>query len=335
MSFTMPLHEIAGPWDKTEPVHENMTLLTLRTALEALQKANASYAGGMILTGIELRTLPNWDAEDYVDPTDAPTKAQEFLRGVTWPDDPKGWLFDSARGTTNYSSGLRWYKEFSNGSVSDDTALIKRSHYGDLQFIHAMAVQGGEAAAATKKKILEWSNFAIELALGKIDPETEIQQLPTRFESIQLFFRGHYSWKIKSLLAGNESRGKQLTKLDVRQRATGILLHLIQDSFSHSHVERKQDGSIQQFHDYGSQDQHKHSEKDHMGEGKTLRERMEHTLGALSAIDTGAKLVQLIDTSASIATLTAFLNETVFKLASSVAPAGPGANFLKTVKKTG
>jgi hypothetical protein len=59
--------------------------------------------------------------------------AQQFVRGVMWPDDPKGWLFDDDSGTEDYSSGLKWYVEFDAKYKDQADKLIGRSHYGDLQ----------------------------------------------------------------------------------------------------------------------------------------------------------------------------------------------------------
>lgn len=333
MSFRRPAHEIGGPWNKTLPVHENMTLLALKRVFDTQSKKNAPYKGGILLSGVDSKELPDGRGKSYVDPKDAPLSTQEFLRGVTWPDDPKGWLFDSARGTTNYSSGTMWYNEFEGGSLTNPEHLIKRSHYGDLQFFHSMAVALGEAASTTKGKILEWARFNVELALGKVDFKTRVEDLPSRFNSIQIYFRGHCAWQIRALLAGSEDYGKQLTKLDVQQRATGILLHMLQDSFSHSHVERQKDGAIEQFHDYGSQDGPKHSEKDHMGTGDTLAERMKHTLGASEAIDAGARLVRMLDASSPVDDVMKLIDKELFKLSSTATAAGPGENFKKVPKK--
>lgn len=203
MSFRKPAHEIGGPWNATLPVHENMTLLALKRALEAGQKKSSSYKGGILLSGVDLKELPTGEGKDYVDPKDAPLSTQEFLRGVTWPDDPKGWLFDTARGTTNYSSGKWWYDEFKDGNIKNDEHLIKRSHYGDLQFFHSMAVERNERAATTKDKVMEWARFNVKLALGKVDFKTRIENLPVRFSSLQLFFRGHCAWEIRALLAAS------------------------------------------------------------------------------------------------------------------------------------
>lgn len=328
MSFSAPAHEIASPWNFTLPVHENMTLLALRSAFEAGQKQDSAYKGGPLLKGVKLKELPSGDSKDYVDPKDAPLSTQEFLRGVTWPDDPKGWLFDTARGTHNYSSGLDWLDEFDDGDVRNDAHLIKRSHFGDLQFFHAMATGRKELAAKTKGHAMVWARFNIELALGTIDFKTKIKELPNHLSDIQLFFRGHCTWQIRSLLAGSEAYGKQLSQRDVQHRATGILLHLIQDSFSHSHVERK-NGAIQQFHDYGSQDSDKHSAKDEMGEGDTLAERMKNTLGATKAIEEGARLVLMLDLKNSADDIEKVLDTEILKLASTVKAAGPGMAFKK------
>ncbi|ADO68886.1 hypothetical protein [Stigmatella aurantiaca] len=220
-----------------------MTLLTLRRALETARAKSPSYAGGPLLHGIDLTALPRWDAEDYADPREAPLKAQEFLRGVSWPEAPPS------------LSGLG---EFKPGRLS---------------------------------KVLEWSRFAVELALGKVDSGPQFQLLASRFEGTQVFLKGPCTWGLKPILASHAPH-----------RAAGILLHLIQDSFSHGPAEPTADVPLP---------------------GKTLRQRMENTQGALPAIETGARLIQMIEASSPIDAIMRFLDQNVFKLAGSLPLVSP------------
>src|SRR5438876_120090 len=49
-------------------------------------------------------------------------------------------------------------------SAATRAALLARSHFGDLQPIHAMASQDGETAAKTQKEIMMWEEFTWRVA---------------------------------------------------------------------------------------------------------------------------------------------------------------------------
>ncbi|MFY0574967.1 hypothetical protein ACN28S_11855 [Cystobacter fuscus] len=261
-------YEVNGPWGQGDPVHENITLLTLKTAIEQVQATPSSRSAGSLLGGINISELPQWNSKTHhdFDPRKAPEDTQEFLRGVYWPDDPKCYFFRDIRGTKHYTTGIRWLKEFNkgkNGNLKTGDQLIARSHFGDLQFFHAMASRLNEPADETRENILLWARLNVAVALGRIAPSTQLKDIHLvdgRLSKLQCFFRSsaYWNWTIKELLTGGEKRGKSLDAVFedvyVRHRATGVLLHLIQDSFAAGHTERDASGAVLQFHDYGSQD---------------------------------------------------------------------------------
>ncbi|SEL31953.1 hypothetical protein SAMN05444354_105207 [Stigmatella aurantiaca] len=234
----MPLHqpfpEAVGTWDCTKTVHDSMTLLTLRRALETAQAKNPHYTGGLLLGGIALGSLPEWDMNGYANPQETPPGAQEFLRGVSWPEESRG------------------------------TCL--------------------ELKTCRVSKVFEGARLAVELALGQ-----KASSAPPRCEGLQFFLQSSCTWQFQTLL----------NTRDVPRRAAGILLHLIQDSFCHGPFSPPP--------------------------GTTLRQKMEHTLGALPAIETGARLLQMLDMSSHTSAIMRFLEQNVFALASSLPPALPPA----------
>jgi hypothetical protein len=228
----MPLHqpfpEAVGAWDCAKTVHESMTLLTLRRALETAQAKNPRYTGGALLSGIPLGALPAWDLAGFACAQEAPSGVQEFLRGVSWPEGSRG--------------------------------------------------KCSELKACRVSQVFEWSRLAVEFALGQKTPTAA-----SRCEGLQFFFQSACTWQFQTLL---DTR-------DVPRRAAGILLHLVQDSFCHDFLAQAQDGSPP---------------------GKTLRQKMEHTLGALPAIETGARLLQMIDMASHTSVVMRFLEQNVFAL---------------------
>ncbi|WP_093525189.1 hypothetical protein [Stigmatella erecta] len=206
-----------------------MTLLTLRRALETAQAKNPRYTGGRLLGGIALGSLPEWDMPGSTGPREPPPGAQEFLRGVSWPEESR--------------------------------------------------VTCVELKTCRVSKVFEGSRLAVELALGQKAPSC-----PPRCEGLQFFLQSACTWQFQTLL----------NTRDVPRRAAGILLHLIQDSFCHGPFSPPR--------------------------GTTLRQNMEHTLGALPAIETGARLLQMIDMSSHTSAIMRFLEQNVFALASSLPP---------------
>ncbi|NNB97678.1 hypothetical protein HI113_27645 [Corallococcus exiguus] len=379
-------YEIEGSWDLNDPVHETLTLFTLRAALKRILARNMNDLDNQILGDLHPMVLPansKYISRYEFKPKAVPATTSEFIRGVIWPDDPKCYLFTCDRGLSNYSDGVLWAAEFKalgtprHTQLSLNQMLIARSHFGDLQFLHAMATKPGEAPQKTRQKVLEWARFNIEIASGRIDPDTplkDIKNIPIIQESfvnfrplpvkqglsaqrifgavIEAYMHGsalaatghlkapseilNYAgasfgeWSTRSLLSGGVNRGKKLSNIDIRRRSTGILLHLIQDSFAEGHTEREPGyGPIRQFHDYGAQDPHKHSSKDSMGEGKTTKEQIDLIPGAAKAIEAGAYLVAMLEETATPDRIMNHLENNVFKLSKNAKPAGPGDSFKK------
>lgn len=322
---TIHRYQLEGPWNKGDPVHEVLTLETLKAATGGTPKESR----GDLLKGVNDDKLPkgtSTSAHNLAPESDIDRSAQEFIRGVVWPDDPKCLLFDDPKGTTNYSSGAAWYEEFDEDEKDDKKALTARSHYGDLQFFHAMASKDGEKAEETKKKMMAWAEFNVSVATGKIGPDTKLDEI----EGIQELFKEQKGFTVKDLFGGSAAGGKALSGDDVKQRAAGALLHMIQDSHAQGHCERDPvTGEIKSFHSYGGQDHTKHGAKDAMGPGKNLDEHLKNTPGALKAIEQGAKVLKMMDGKQDTADIMKVLDEEVFKLAPETEDAGAGAAFKK------
>lgn len=107
-----------------------------------------------------------------------------------------------------------------------------RTHYGDLQFWHAMT-DGTDTAQGLKKKIMD------------------------RIRSLLK----------ESIMDKNGKRRKCPLGLPL-----GKALHTIQDAFSPSHVERNRAFQITRYQDYSKQDSHKHGDTKGLGDQKLGRE---------------------------------------------------------------
>lgn len=55
--------------------------------------------------------------------------------------------------------------------------VMTRSHFGDLQFLHAMASEEGVHPGATRAKVLDWLEFAWKVSSREIKPDTFLRDL--------------------------------------------------------------------------------------------------------------------------------------------------------------
>jgi hypothetical protein len=181
--------------------------------------------------------------------------------------------------------------------------MLNRSHFGDMQFLHAMASRVGDRARYTKFAIMIWAEFAYKVAIGEIQGSTMLKDVP--ISGFNRFFPGHEATVENLFLMGDTTyRGSSLKNF-----AFGTLLHMVQDSFSESHVSRDlstqgtpcvskfADGSpakIDKFLVYSAQDSHKHKTEDDYDALRNDSKKYTPNL-----IDVGAVLRRLYDESNS------------------------------------
>lgn len=258
-----PSFEIEGPFNIGDPVHEALTYNSLKSAgfLNTADNQNEFRAD---------RNQSYW----------------EYIRGVFWNDDPSCLFFDSSTESDNFSTGLQWYLDFhkaeelsTSGKVSEISTLTGRSHFGDLQFLHAMELKVNEDPLLTQSKILDWGIFVYKVAVGELEYLREVNDSSTGIAKYNF-----PSVTIQNLfnVSGHESYSKKYGRdanIIVQQRAAGSLLHLIQDSFSIAHCRRLSHGSgsmnirkIEQFGCYSIQNHTKHSDADKMPKDQLLTE---------------------------------------------------------------
>ncbi|EPS44515.1 hypothetical protein H072_1493 [Dactylellina haptotyla CBS 200.50] len=241
---------------KTKPAHETMALAAL-------------FAAGL--------PIPN-DATYHT----ASSEVWEIFRGNIWNDDPACALFDNGSEESNkifsWPPGAAWYKDFSWAEAfgsSRTGSIIGRSHFGDLQFLHAMSCYEGEPAKETRDKIILWCEIMYKLAVG--------EEL-IGYEKINDIKIERGGWRISSFFAedtnpqGDNTLAYLLTKdtnykdLNIRYRALGSLMHIIQDSYAKGHTRRTflsepsriwdRLGKVKTFHCYHGQNGTEHRSYD-------------------------------------------------------------------------
>jgi hypothetical protein len=283
-----PLFTVQGPWNIGDPVHEQITLISLQ---------NAGLTG----------------ADHYKSPD-----IWEKMRGVIWNDDPECLFFNSNSGRTDdwswgdkfglafikYKSAARSGTFYSNGSP-----LLARSHFGDLQCLHAMAAGDGVEPSVTQGEILLWCEFFYTISAGRIDKDTPLSAT--------------LGGKMRRWFAGSSLTVGELFKVEnignVRDRALGALLHLIQDSFSSSHVQRNEQKEIERFYCYTHQDPSRHRECDKMPDGG-----LDDLPGAKAAIDACTLVLKYASQLWPWRKLKEDLINNVFKLSPNPMKSDPG-----------
>jgi hypothetical protein len=320
---TLQRYKILGPWNKGQAVHETLTVLAVGRAIATLKAMGKPLDS--LLSSFDTSKLPQLDKKFDFDPEYADASFAQFIRGVVWADDPEGLLFDKDEDTSDYSSGLEWYSAFSAGEKGqfkpNKADLIPRSHFGDLQFFHGMASADNELPAVTKGKMLNWARFLVNVATGRLSPNTKVKDVA----EIKDLFPANAEWSVKQLFVYAKA-----TDVQARQRAVGVLFHMIQDSFAHGHVQRDPaSDDIQEFHAYGSQDESSHAGYDKFGKGKNLGEQIAHTVGAPSAMQRCSEVLVKIAVGLSTDEIVDYLDSVVFKLAPDLFFSGPGGGLGK------
>lgn len=195
----------------------------------------------------------------------------DLAHGARWNDDPNNSFQDD--------DGLTWVLWMGNAELRvkeiDKTfALLYRSHFGDLQFLHAMA-QTGDRHGKTQAKILAWCRFAYDVAIGAIPPTATLGSLMKDYPFARSFAgTSKERWTVRRLFLNvKDYKGGELEDIpdgSVPTIALGALLHTVQDSYSRSHTARlhpsneesSQSGEVTGFLDYTQQKAHCHGEAD-------------------------------------------------------------------------
>ncbi|MFT3807260.1 hypothetical protein [Arenimonas sp.] len=280
---------------------------------------------------------------DNLDRSDAPAAV---VAGVRWNDDPRFPLTAAqAKGTKcNIGESIRvatqpicWaqlFKRAEHGAAAGKAygpgdPLLFRTHFGDLQFLHAMAAHPGESASETQRKMMDWAQFSWRVSSGEFNLETPLRDIP--IPTIHERF-GMTGWRVLDLL----TLGNSGIRPHLREVSFGTLLHMLQDSYAAGHVEREESsglrtcrsgdyqatapGTIVEFHAYNSQDHKAHARADSR---EALLKQIEQE-GDL--VEVGRTLRKYYDSRASWEVVEPYL-QCVFAVRDPSRPASSGDAF--------
>ena len=298
----------------TEPVHEEIT--------NRIYGCNGDVCDGSVATSAPVPVLAGVRWND--DPPFRMTAQQ--LRGVSCKTR------ETIRFETQPSCWVGLFMDANKSAAKGETfgpgdAMLYRSHFGDLQYLHAMASKNGEPAGQTKERLMGWFEFTWRAAMGEYTLETRLRDIdnPT--------IRAAYDrteWRLLDLYTLGASGGLRQHVNDV---AFGSLLHTLQDSYAAGHAEREEasgiklcsirgmsvaaPGNIREFHAYNQQDHGLHADAD------SRASFMRSFQNEGNVVDVGRVLVRARNQKVTWEEAAPFF-DCLFALQNPDAPAGPG-----------
>ncbi|MBW8311259.1 MAG: hypothetical protein K0M64_04420 [Rhizobium sp.] len=264
------------------------------------------------------------------------------LAGVRWNDDP-AFRLHSGQGahtackvtdTIRFQMQPRcWYQLFEDAKTraaqgeqfdeASGAALLYRTHFGDLQPLHAMAAKDGDPAQVTQAQVMAWVEFTWRVAIGEIALDDPVRERMPGGLSHAFTRTG---WSVQDLF----TQGAPGLRRHIREVAFGSLLHTPQDSYAGGHAERSSPslsrscelagrrvvapGRISEFYSYGQQDAALHG-------GSDARSALAVSLQEEGDIvEVGRPLVTAFDSKAPWETVKPYF-ECLFELAPDARPA--------------
>jgi len=331
-----------------DPVHEEITQLAFACPSEIAKLSedkecaggDAGFANHFVIYGVRWNDLPPF----RLAASEGQTCKKLFIAGaacntsqtIRFSTQPDCWfcLFKHAEkqaASAKIVGCAGPVRATGKGMVQGN--LMTRSHYGDLQFLHGMAVADGLPAEVTRTEVLQWLQFAWSVATGGIKADTPLRNLDIPLIKDRF---GCTGWTVTDLyLLGRVD--KMLRNLD--DVALGSVLHTVQDSFAAGHVEREspvgkdqcgadvpflRPGSIIEFHSYALQDGGSHDKEDYRN--AMIRQASSPWP---EAVEASRNLVSLYRQRKNWSEVEPYL-QCLFTLSARSRPSSPGENFRRS-----
>lgn len=318
-------------------VHEEITQIGMGCPVEpsgligdeSCAVRDRPFASPYVIYGVRWNDLPPFRlAPDEGNCSSYFGKSCNVAQTIRFSTQPQCWycLFKDAEKTAQTRSIAGCGKE--PGAVRGN--LMTRSHFGDLQFLHAMASQEGVHPGATRAKVLDWLEFAWKVASREIKPDAFLRDV--QIPAVQEHF-GCTEWRVVDLyILGRQDKLSRY----LQQIAFGSVLHTVQDSFAGAHVSREavppvgacpetgyeHPRRVMEFHTYGAQDGGLHDEQDSRTAmtGASVSERWPE------AVEVTRNLAQYYDERANWSDVQPYM-ECLFALADERKDSSPGDRY--------
>ncbi|MEM7420125.1 MAG: hypothetical protein AAF364_10385 [Pseudomonadota bacterium] len=117
------------------------------------------------------------DIFSYDISSDAISSLLPLVTTVRWPDDPTRQVYQSSSTSVKFaltvkrvcSDRIEKERDEGEGIILAADGILCASHYGSLQFLHAMAQKNEQSYEDTKQKMIDWARFAFDFSQQRID----------------------------------------------------------------------------------------------------------------------------------------------------------------------
>ncbi|MBK6726537.1 MAG: hypothetical protein IPG63_04640 [Xanthomonadales bacterium] len=268
------------------------------------------------------------------------------LAGLIWADMPSGHPVGGRwSGCKNRNIGLQLNGKLAAGACTmgyvidggkrsrgaqktfygEDHLNLYRTHFGDMQWMHAMAEHRGDEAQKTKQAMLAWARYLYGLSTTVAAEQIAINKPLSQVEPIApLFSHDKRAWTSMTLFGTAQASAPEQV---VRDMAFGALLHMVQDSYSESHLARdfstadeKPLGVIKGFHTYPGQ-----KAKCHQGaDSDPMKDGWWETARGKAVVAASKQLIQYRTANASLDEVLPWFESEVFSLSATPSRAKSG-----------
>lgn len=163
-------------WQKN---HERLTAMAIQ-CLADFNKIDPELSNKPTYCNFHLLDAKALDifSRNYAEQPSAILSYLSLVKSVRWPDDPTRQIYESSSTAAKFAVTV---KAVCKNRIKDDRAegegvilaadgILCASHYGSLQFLHAMSSFDDIDYSETKSQIVDWAKFAFDFSKNNIEP---------------------------------------------------------------------------------------------------------------------------------------------------------------------
>jgi hypothetical protein len=289
----------------TTPVHEALTQLGYECSgtIDECADVDLDFAGSSVIAGIRWNDDPPFQFQSGEGNYPGCSTNKSPPPTISFALNTDCWI-NHFKDVAAISRSKPDAYAFGNGT------MLARSHFGDLQFLHAMAAKVQVSPVQTKAKLMMWAEFTWRVQTVS----TDYISAETLTGAVPVFgFQDHFPVQERRSVTDLFTVGRPWMRNQLEDIAFGSLLHMVEDSFAGGHIYRRavntgdcQVPEIVEFHTYPGQDQQAHKERDDL----------DHARAKPILVDVLRELIRLRHTRKSWTEVRPYLDDCVFRLAS-------------------